>query len=140
MIRRLAALCTFAFICTLASACGSDAATAPVVTSVAGTWALTSVDGKGLPWVYHDSDPKLELVTKQYVITAGGTFTTSYTLRGTELDGTVNTTTTNDAGTVTLANNAVTFVYNSDGSFVTGQATANTITIVGVVTQVFTKQ
>jgi hypothetical protein len=140
MNRRLAALCTFALMGALTLACGSESATAPVVTSVAGTWRLTSVDGKGLPWVYSASDPKLELVTKQYVITSAGTFTTTYTLRGTELDGTVNTTTTNDAGTYTLANNAVTFVYNSDGSFVTGQATANTITIVGVVTQVFTKQ
>jgi hypothetical protein len=138
MNRRRVTLCTLAF--TLATACGSDTATAPVVTSVAGTWTLTSVDGKPLPYVYQESDPKLEVIAKQYVITSSGTFTTSYTLRGTELDGVVNTTTTPDAGTYTLADNSVTFIYRSDGSAVVGQATASTITISGLLTQVFTKQ
>ncbi len=101
---------------------------------------LTAANGKPLPFVYSASDPKLELISKQYVITATGTFTVSYTLRGTELDGTVNTTTTSDAGTSTLANNTVTFVYRSDGSIVTARVTATTMTIDGGVPQVFTKQ
>jgi hypothetical protein len=144
MNRRRVTLCTLALM--LATACGSsDTVTAPVVTSVAGTWTLTSVDGKPLPWVYQASDPtleipKLELIAKQYVITSSGTFTTSYTLRGTELDGVVNTTTTSDAGTYTLAADTVRFIFPSDGSEVVGQATASTITISRLYTEVFSKQ
>ncbi len=125
---------------TFAWACGSGATTEPVVTSVAGAWALTSVNGKALPYVYAQSDPKLEMISKQYVITSTGTFTTSFTVRGTELDGTVNTTAASDAGTYALANNTVTFVYRSDGSVVTARVTATTMTIDGSVTQLFTKQ
>ena len=124
----------------LVSACGSGAATEAVVTSVAGTWTLTSVNGKALPYVYAASDPKLELISRQYVITSAGTFTTSFTLRGTELDGTVNTTTSSDAGTLTLANNTVSLVYKSDGSIVTAHVTATTMTIDGSATQVFMRQ
>ena len=140
MIHRFTVLLLLAVATIVASACGSDSATEPVVTSVVGTWALTAVSGKPLPFVFSASDPKLELISKQYVITATGTFTTSFTLRGTELDGTVNTTTTSDAGTETLANNTVTFVYKSDGSVVTAHVSPTTMTIAGNVTQVFTKQ
>lgn len=124
----------------LASACGSGSATEPVVTTVAGTWVLTSVNGKALPYVYAPSDPKLELTSKQYVITSTGTFTTSFTVRGTDLDGTVNMAASSDAGTYALANNVVTFVNRSDGSVVTAQVTATTMTINGTVTQLFRKQ
>ncbi|CAN5919585.1 hypothetical protein BH11GEM1_BH11GEM1_35120 [soil metagenome] len=140
MIHRFTTLFTLAVATIVASACGSNIATEPLVTSVAGTWALTAVDGKALPYVYSASDPKLEVISKQYVISAAGTFTTSFTLRGTELDGTVNTTTTSDAGTETLADNIVTFVYKSDGSVVTAHVSPTTMTIAGNVTQIFTKQ
>lgn len=133
-------LLALAVAAMLASACGSGAATEPVVTSVAGTWTLTTINGKALPYVYVASDPKLELISRQYLITSAGTFSTSFTLRGTELDGTVHTTTTSDAGTLTLANNTVSFVYNSDGSIVTAHVTATTMTIDGSVTQEFTRQ
>ena len=125
---------------TFGWACGASAATEPVVTSVAGTWSLTTVNGKALPYVYAPSDPKLELLSKQYVISSTGTFTTSFSVRGTELDGTMNTTTASDAGTYALANNTVTFVYRSDGSLVTARVTPTTMTIEGSATQLFTKQ
>jgi hypothetical protein len=140
MIHRFTTRFTLAVAAIFASGCGSDTATEPVVTSVAVAWALTAVDGKPLPYVYAASDPKLEVISKQYIITAAGTFTTSFTLRGTELDGTVNTTTTSDAGTETLANNIVTFVSKSDGSVVTAHVSPTMMTIAGNVTQVFTKQ
>jgi len=130
----------------LASACGSDSGTGPApVSSVAGTWKLTSVDGKPLPFVYDPGNPslenpKLELIAKQYVITTAGTYTSSYTLRGTEADGTVTTTTNNDAGTYTLSGNTVQFTSTTDASVTFGEATSTTITITGAVTQVFTKQ
>jgi hypothetical protein len=125
----------------LASACGSDSGTGPTpVGSVAGTWKLTSIDGKPRPFVYQASDPKLELIAKQYIISSAGTYTSSYTLRGTELDGTVNTTTANDAGTYTLSGNTVQFTSSTDASVTFAEATSTTITIGGPVTQVFTKQ
>jgi len=143
MNRRFFVLCAL----VLASACGSDSGTGPnpTVTSVVGTWKLTSIDGKPLPWVYQAGDPtlespKLELIAKQYVITSAGTYTSSYTLRGTEFDGTVNTTTSNDAGTYTLTGNTVQFTSTTDASVTFGEATTTTITIGGAVTQVFTKQ
>ena len=126
--------------CIFGWGCGSSAATEPVVTSVAGTWLLTTVNGKALPYVYAPSDPKLELISKQYVISSTGTFTTSFTVRGTELDGTMNTTTASDAGTYALTNNTATFVYRSDGSSVTARVTPTTMTIEGSATQLFTKQ
>ena len=140
MNRRFLAWCALVLCGAIATGCGADAATDPIVTSVAGTWMLTAVNGKPLPYVYSPSDPKLELISKQYVITTTGTFTTSFTLRGTELDGTVNMTTAADAGTYTLANNTVSFVYGSDGSVVAAHVTPTTMMIDGSVPQVFTKQ
>lgn len=137
MNHRLIAL---AVVASFAAACGSGTATEPMVTSVAGTWTLAEVNGKALPYVYGASDPRLELISKQYVITAAGTFTTSYTLRGTELDGTVTTSTISDAGTSTLESNTVTLVYRSDGSVVTAHVTPTRMTIYGAVTQLFTRQ
>ena len=142
MNRRSFVLCAL----ILATACGSDSGTGPTpITSVAGTWKLTSIDGKPLPWVYQASDPntespKLELTAKQYILTSTGTYTSSYTLRGTEIDGTVNTTTSNDAGTYTLSGNTVQLLSSVDGSVVSGDATTTTITIARLVTEVFTKQ
>jgi hypothetical protein len=136
MKRRLIVLCAL----FLASACGSDSGTGPAVGSVVGTWTLTSVDGRSLPWVYQASDPKLELIAKQHVITSAGTYTSSYTLRGTELDGTVSTTTINDAGTATLSGNTVQFTSSTDASVFFAEATTTTLTISRAVTEVFTKQ
>lgn len=138
MTRRLVILCAL----FLASACGADSGTGPppTVGSVAGTWKLTSVDGKPLPYVFQASDPKLELIAKQYIITSAGTYTSSFALRGTELDGTVNTTSSNDAGTATLTGNTVQFTSSTDASVFFAEATTTTFTISGAVTQVFTKQ
>ncbi|MDB4889610.1 MAG: Lipocalin-like domain protein [Gemmatimonadetes bacterium] len=137
MNRRIAILCAL----LLSSACGSDSGTGlPTVTSVVGTWKLTSVDGRPLPYVFQASDPKLELIAKQYVITSAGTYTSSFTLRGTELDGTVTTSTTNDAGTATLSGNTVQFTSSTDASLFFAEATTSTFTISGAVTQIFTKQ
>ena len=142
MRRRLLAVSAFAIASILLSACGSGDATAPaVVTSLAGTWNLTSVNGKGLPYVLQAADPKLEILAKQFVITSAGTFTSSFSVRATDLDGTVTLTQRSDAGTLTLADNVVTIRSSSDGTTVTGGVSNTTMTIVtGDFTQIFTKQ
>ena len=140
MNRRTLLRCAIALTFTFGVACGSDATAPVVVTSVAGTWKLTSVNSAPLPYLISVSDPKLELIAKGYVISATGTFTTSFTLRATELDGTVTTGTTSDSGTVTLANNLATFTYASDGSVAVASVTPTTMTVGGSATQEFTKQ
>jgi len=140
MNRRTLVRCALAVPFAFGLGCGSDTTAPVVVTSVVGTWKLTSVDGKPLPYVVSASDPKLEVIDKQYVISAANTFTTSFTLRATELDGTVSTGTTSDSGTMTLADNVVTFTYKSDGSIMVGSVTPTTMTINSGAVQVFTKQ
>ena len=141
MNRRYAIRCAIALTFTFGWACGSDAVAGPViVTSVAGTWKLTAVNSLPLPFIVSASDPKLEVIDKQYVISAANTFTTSYTLRATELDGTVSTGTVTDSGTLTLADNTVTFTYKSDGSIVLATVTPTSMTINSGNVQDFAKQ
>lgn len=143
MRRRLVAVIALVVASTLPSACGSESATAasPTVVSVVGTWNLTSVNGAVLPFTYQASDPKLELLAKQYVISDAGTFTYSYSVRATDDDGTVTISRRSDTGTATLADNAVTFRYDSDGSTGVASVAGNTMTLVaGDYSQVFTKQ
>ncbi len=125
-------------------ACGGDVTTTePVITavSVAGTWNLTQVDGKPLPFTYQAGDQKVELLEKQYVIAANGTFSYSYTNRITDgEDGKVSTIKVTDSGTESVASNVVTFQHNSGSTVVaTVAGTAMTI-IAGDVTQSFTRQ
>lgn len=138
MNRRTFTRCTIALTLTFGAACGGDTTAPVVVTSVAGTWVLTSVDSKPLPIIVAASDPKQELIDKRYVISAAGTFTTSFTLKDTELDGSTSTGTTSDSGTYTLADNIVTFTNASDKSIVVGTVTPTKMTIGGI--QEFTKQ
>ena len=140
MNRRTLLHCAMALPFTLAMACGSDTTAPVVVTSVVGTWKLTLVNGAALPYVLSTSDPKLEVIDQQYTITVANTFTTSFTLRETDLDGTVSTGTTSDSGTMTLADNTVTFTNKSDGSIVVASVTPTTMTINAGASQVFTKQ
>lgn len=141
MNRRHLIRCAIALTFTFGLACGSDAPTGPVlVTSVVGTWKLTAVNSLPLPFIVSASDPKLEVIDKQYLITAAGTFTASFTLRATELDGTVSTNTRVDSGTMTLADNTVIFTYDNDGSTVAATVTPTKMIVSAGVTQEFTKQ
>jgi hypothetical protein len=139
MNRRTLVRCAIALTFTFGAACGSDTTAPVVVTSVAGTWKLTAVNSKPLPFLLSVSDPKLEVIDKEYVISAAGTFTTSYTLRATELDGTVSTGTSSDSGTYILADNTVTFTNKSDGSIVIATVTPTSMTINAGATQDFIK-
>ena len=139
MIHRNAIRCAVVLAITFGSACGSDA-TAPVVPSVAGTWNLTAVNAKPLPYVFGVSDPKLEVIDKKYVISSANTYTTSLTVRSTELDGSVSTSTTAGAGSLTLSNNIVTFTNATDASVVSATVTPTTMTFNAGAVQEFTRQ
>ncbi|MEO8621818.1 MAG: lipocalin family protein [bacterium] len=140
-MNRLISLCTFALASVLVSACGSaDSPIAPTVTSVVGTWNLTSVDGKPLPFLLQASDPKQEMLSRQYVFSSSGAYTLSYVIKDTELDGTSSTATASAAGSYTLSANTVTLTSQSDGSVVSAQVTPTTMTILAGATLVFAKQ
>lgn len=140
-IRRLLAGFGIFLLTAITPACGSDPVTAPPVTSVAGTWNLTSVNGGTLPFVVRTADPKVELLAKQYVFSAAGTFAYSFSVRATDDDGTITLTRGTDTGTQTLADNVVTLRNTSDGFTLTATVSGGTMTIVaGEFSQAFTKQ
>ena len=125
MRRMLVTACSAAI--ALLAACGSDSGTGPTQASVVGTWNLTTVNGAPLPFTIQATNPKLEILSDQYVLAANGTFTESFQLRGT--DGTTVTTQSfTDAGTYQLNGTAVTVTY-TDGSSLTGTLSGNTVTI-----------
>ena len=143
MRRRCAAVIALAVTVACVSSCGSETATAPavVVTSVAGTWDLTSVNARALPFTFQAADPRLDLLSKQFIISDAGTFSYSYSVKATDIDGTVTTTNKTDTGTDVLAANVVTFVFRSDGTTVTATVTNTTMTIEnGMYSQAFTKR
>jgi hypothetical protein len=97
-------------------------------TSIAGTYSLTTVNGVALPFVVQASGPKIELLSDQIILNAGGTFSESENLRYT--NGTaVTTQTSTDAGTYTVSGTAITFLFTSDGSTGTATLSGNTLTV-----------
>lgn len=143
-VRRLLPVLAIAVVMLFASACGSDGGgttTTPLVTSVAGTWNLKTVNAVSLPFTLQASDPKVELLARQYVIASNGTYTYSSSTRNTELDGSSTSARQTDAGSYVLADNFVAFTSASDGSMVIASVTATSMTIVaGTYTQVYTKE
>ena len=111
------------------------------MTSVAGTWDLTSVNARALPFTFQTADPRLDLLSKRFIISDAGTFSYSYSVKATDVDGTVTTTNKTDTGTDVLAANVVTFVFRSDGTTVTATVTNTTMTIEnGMYSQAFTRR
>ncbi|MDB4915413.1 MAG: Lipocalin-like domain protein [Gemmatimonadetes bacterium] len=141
MRRRGIRSCTTMLALLIIACGGAEVATEPVVTSVAGTWNLTSVNGKSLPFTFQAADPREELLAKKYVITAAGTYSYSYSVRATDDDGQVTLSNGSDSGTESLSNTIVTFRSGSDGSTLTAVVSGTTMTIVsGDYSQLFTKQ
>jgi hypothetical protein len=125
---RLLTRFTVALAIAFVGACGSDSNTAPTQSSIAGTWALVSVNGTALPVIVQATNPKVEILSEQLGITAGGTFTQTGQARLTQ-GTTVTTQAYADAGTYTLSGTAAVFRFNSDGSSGTGTITGNTLTV-----------
>ncbi len=102
-----------AIACLLAVvACGSS--TDPTPESVAGTWALESVNGKPLPWVALEyASQTLEVTSEVLTVTSAGTFTLVVMYRETE-GGRVTTSSDTSAGRYTLDGNTAMFAVEGD--------------------------
>src|SRR3954469_19208033 len=93
-MRRFAVL----LVAMLATACGSDASSAPVVPNVVGNWILETVDSKVLPVVLQQAgDDKIELTASGLIATNDGSFTATTTQR-TTISGTVSSESYTDLG------------------------------------------
>lgn len=116
-------------VLAIAVACGSDSPTQPTNASIAGTWALTSVNAAGLPFVVSQTaTDKVELVGDVVTATPTGTYTEMFTFRET-LNGVVTTTSQPDNGTYSINGNAITLTSSTNGS-ITGAVSGNTFTLV----------
>jgi hypothetical protein len=120
-------LTTFLLATTLLAGCGSDTSTGPKKAAIVGTWNLQSINGQALPFLASASDPQIEILGDQIVVSADGTFTDALAVRVT--DGTdVVTSTIDDNGTYTVNGTAVEFVF-SDNSSGTASVTGDTFTV-----------
>ena len=115
--------------------CGSDSTTAPTPTPIAanaaivGTWTLTTVNGSSLPFLIQASDPMIEIVSDQFILSADGTFTALFSVRATN-DGAVVMQSRPDAGRYSLNGTVATFTFN-DQSGGSGTWSGNTLTLGG---------
>lgn len=108
--------------------CGSDSSTQPSATSIAGTWALQTVNGAALPFVISQSGlNKAEVISDIATADAHGAYTEIAQVRVT-LNGSVTTQSSSDAGTYTVNGTALVLKSN-DGSTVTGSLNGDTFTI-----------
>ena len=136
-MRKVLAVLAFALV----AGCGDDSSTGLTGNaSFAGTYNLSTINGSPLPFVIQATGPKLEVISDQIVVNAGGTFTETTSVRIT--NGTaVTTSTDSDGGTYTLNGTAVTFRFNSNGSTGTGTVAGNTLVVAeSGFSQVYLKQ
>jgi hypothetical protein len=139
-MRRLAAALVLA-LASSAIACGSDSVTNPTPESLAGTWNLSTLNGVALPFVLQQSNPKVELLSDQIVVSSDGTFTDTFSLRFTDAAGVVTNDGGFDTGTWTLNGAALVLRYDSDASVSTASVAGNSFTIsVPGLAQLYTKQ
>lgn len=125
MRRRLAF--ALAMITSFVVACGGDS-TLPTQASVAGTWNLSTINGSALPFTVQATNPKIEYLNDQLIVSANGTFTQTANFRVTN-NGVVANQPLVDSGSYTLSGTAATFRFNSDGSTGTGTISGNTLTV-----------
>lgn len=124
----LAAVCTAATV--VLAACGGDAGTPPMQATLAGTWNLATVNGLPLPFTVQPANPKVEILSDQLILTAGGTFSQSIQARETS-GGLVTTQQIEDGGTYVASGKTASFLFN-DGSSGTGTLDGNSLTVTDV--------
>lgn len=135
-MRRLLSL---ALALTIVGCGGDDSTTEPTNSSIAGTWALQTINGAPLPFTLATVPAKIELVSATAVINANGTWTSSSQTR-TTINGQATTTTENDNGTYTISGSTIA-LRSSDGTVESGTISGSTFTQVeSGFTFVFKKQ
>ena len=113
----------------LLTACGSDSSTQPTSNTIAGSWALQTVNGSTLPFTYSQQGAnKAEVLSDVATVDAHGAYTQITQVRLT-INGQVTTQSLSDAGTYTLNGTALTLKSN-DGSSVTASLSGSTFTLV----------
>jgi hypothetical protein len=89
---------------------------------------LSSINGSPLPYTLQATNPKIEYLNEQIIVSSSGTFTQTANYRVTT-SGVVANQPIADAGTYILTGTAVTFRFNSDGSTGTGTVSGNTLVV-----------
>jgi hypothetical protein len=114
----------------LSLGCSSFSLTSPSQDTLAGTWNLTEVNDKPLPFVFAaTSSNKVELVKDVLTITAPDKFSEVSTMRNTR-GSEVSSETILDSGTYEFNSYVVTFHFQSDGSMGAGTLTGRTMKVV----------
>ena len=142
-MRRIVVM-AWALATSLLVACGSDSGSTtstPGPSPAQGPWNLSTVNGSPLPYTLQASNPKIEYLSEQLVVSGTGTFTESGTARYTNNIGTVGTQPLSGTGTYVLNGTAATFRFNTDGATGTGTLIGGTLTLVlRGFSEVFVKQ
>jgi hypothetical protein len=121
MPRSLAAFALIMALTSCSDATGPD--------SVAGVYALVSVDGKPLPYTaMQDASTKVEELSGTIIFGADGHFQESATTRFT-LDGRASTSTSSSTGTFAISGQAITMLYSSGGTISGSWDGSSTITL-----------
>ncbi|MDB4915462.1 MAG: Lipocalin-like domain protein [Gemmatimonadetes bacterium] len=117
---------TLAFLAfTTLTACRGDDATNPTV-AVVGTYTLQQVNGGPLPFTVQTGDPKIEIISEQLTVAAGGSYTVTTMFRHTT-GGVASTNPTTDTGTYTISGTTLAF-HDSGGDVGSAMIGTNTLT------------
>jgi hypothetical protein len=116
------------FVSVSLAGCSSYSLTTPTSELLTGTWNLTAVEGKSLP--YKILGPGTREVTADVLtLAADGTFSESTTIQ-TTANGTVTTETVPDSGTYEFNSVVVTFHFMSNGTIGSGTISGKKMTVV----------
>ncbi len=126
-MRRIASMLLLSLVPVLA-ACGDQSPSQPTPVTLAGTWALQSVNDEGLPYVVLEAGSnKLEITAGQLVLAIDRTFIQRTTTR-TTTSGMAKTETQQAEGAYALHGDSLALTY-LDASTAPGKVNGNSITI-----------
>lgn len=122
---------TLAATVVAAAGCGGDSGTGPAAISIAGTYALKTVNTASLPFTMPDDGTgKVEILSDSYTLTDGGKYTGVTQVRITLPGGSPTVTNVNSQGTFTKSGGSVTLTDSVDPTDkVTGTLNGTTLTI-----------
>lgn len=113
----------------VSASCSGGDSTAPGTASIAGSYALQTVNGAPLPFVVLQiGSDKIEVTDETVTLSGGDAFTQQGSLRITQ-SGVVSTDSYAEAGVYTRNGTAVNFVFSSDGTTGTGTISGNSLIV-----------